>query len=58
MEQTPKADSFVFISGLFAFVSIAEVQAYVSLTAGIVAIVSGLCAIRYYLIKSKNKNDV
>lgn len=53
MKETPTADSLTAISGLMAFVSLAEVQSYVSITAGLVAIVSGLCAARYYLVKSK-----
>lgn len=41
------------LSGAFAFISIASVQPYLSAFASIVAICSGLCAIRYYIIKTK-----
>lgn len=54
MEQTPNADAFTFISGMGAIISIIDLQSYISIIAGLVAIVSGLCAIRYYIIKSKN----
>jgi uncharacterized membrane-anchored protein len=47
-------DSFLLLSGTTAFISLNIVQQYVSITAALVAIVSGLSAIRYYYIKSKN----
>jgi hypothetical protein len=41
------------LSGSFALISIASVQPYLSATASVVAICSGVCAIRYYIIKTK-----
>jgi len=41
------------LSGSFALISIASVQPYLSATASLVAIFSGVCAIRYYLLKTK-----
>jgi len=49
------AKPLVVLSGLSAYISIGTAQQFVSLLSGIVAIVSGLSAIRYYYIKSKNK---
>jgi uncharacterized membrane-anchored protein len=46
-------DTLLLISGSTAYISLNMVQQYVSITAALVAIVSGLSAIRYYYIKSK-----
>jgi hypothetical protein len=51
--QNKTADSFLLLSGTFAYLSLNVVQQYVSIVAAIVAIISGLSAIRYYYIKSK-----
>lgn len=53
MEQNKTGDTLFIFSGVTAYVSIGSVQQYVSITAGLVAIISGLFAIRYYIIKSK-----
>ena len=53
-----QADLSATISLLSAVVTISTVQPIVSLCAGLVAIVSGIFAIRYYYWKTKNlKND-
>jgi len=41
------------ITTLGAIISIVSIQSVVSICAGVVAIVSGIMAIRYYYIKSK-----
>ena len=46
-------DFFLLLSGLTAYISLSVFQQYVSIAAAFVAIGSGLCAIRYYIIKSK-----
>jgi len=51
--ENKTADSFLLLSGTTAFISLNIVQQYVSITAAIVAIISGVFAIRYYYIKSK-----
>ena len=53
MEPSKTGDTFLLLSGVLAYVSIGSVQQYVSITAGIVAIVAGIFSIRYYIIKSK-----
>lgn len=45
--------SLVTISLLFAYVSIAGLQPYLTAIASLVSIVAGLFAIRYYIKKSK-----
>ncbi len=54
-----QADIATLISISGAAVTISSIQPFVSLAAGLVAIVSGLFAIRYYHKKTKNikKND-
>jgi len=54
MTQHNLADTSASISILSAVVTISSIQPYVSLTAGLVAIVSGIFAIRYYYWKTKN----
>jgi hypothetical protein len=49
-----QADVSASISVLSAVVTISSVQPIVSLCAGLVAIVSGVFAIRYYYWKTKN----
>jgi len=41
------------MSAFGAYISLVSIESYVSITAGLVAIVSGIFAIRYYYIKSK-----
>jgi hypothetical protein len=53
MDQNKNGDTALLFSGISAYISIGAIQQYVSITAGIVAIVSGIFAIRYYIIKSK-----
>ena len=54
MTQHNLADASASISILSAVVTISSIQPYVSLTAGLVAIVSGIFAIRYYYWKTKH----
>jgi hypothetical protein len=54
MTQHNLADASASISILSAVVTISSIQPFVSLTAGLVAIVSGLFAIRYYYWKTKD----
>jgi hypothetical protein len=54
MTQHNLADTSASISILSAVVTISSIQPYVSLTAGLVAIVSGIFAIRYYYWKTKH----
>jgi hypothetical protein len=51
--QNKNGDTFLLLSGSTAFISLNIVQQYVSITAAMVAIISGVFAIRYYYIKSK-----
>jgi hypothetical protein len=48
------ADLSATISLLSAVITISTVQPFVSLCAGVVAIISGIFAIRYYYWKTKN----
>jgi hypothetical protein len=54
MTQPHLADASASISILSAVVTISSIQPIVSLGAGLVAIVSGLFAIRYYYWKTKH----
>jgi hypothetical protein len=54
MTQHNLADTSASISILSAVVTISSIQPFVSLTAGLVAIVSGIFAIRYYYWKTKD----
>jgi len=53
MTQHNLADTSASISILSAVVTISSIQPFVSLTAGLVAIVSGIFATRYYYWKTK-----
>jgi hypothetical protein len=58
MEHNGQANASATISILSAVVTISTIQPFISLCAGIVAIVSGIFAIRYYYWKTKKlKND-
>jgi hypothetical protein len=58
MEHNGQADLSATISILSAVVTVSTIQPLVSLCAGVVAIISGIFAIRYYYWKTKNlKND-
>jgi hypothetical protein len=54
MTQHNLADASASISILSAVVTISSIQPFVSLTAGLVAIASGLFAMRYYYWKTKH----
>ena len=54
MTQHNLADASASVSILSAVVTISSIQPFVSLTAGLVAIVSGIFAIRYYYWKTKD----
>jgi len=54
MTQHHLADASASISILSAVVTISSIQPFVSLTAGLVAIGSGLFAMRYYYWKTKH----
>ena len=55
MEEDRIIANFMLTSWMGATISIAPVQEIISLLSGLVAIGSGLFAIRYYYIKSKIK---
>lgn len=55
MHSDKLAPNFMFISMMGATLSIGLVQQIVSLISGIIAIGSGVFAIRYYYIKAKIK---
>lgn len=44
------------LSATFAWITAKDVQVYVSITAGLVAIVSGVFAIRHYYLSTKKLN--
>jgi hypothetical protein len=57
-EHSNQADIGTGISVLSAIVSISTIQPVVTLVAGLIAIVSGIMAIRYYYNATKKvKND-
>jgi hypothetical protein len=56
-DMAHQADVSASISVLSAVVTISSVQPIVSLCAGLVAIISGIFAIRYYYWKTKNIKD-
>ena len=58
MGENNKGNPLAIVSLLSASISIGKVQQYVSLFAGIVAIISGIMAIRFYYYKTKNTNNV
>ena len=51
--QNKTGDTLLLISGSTAYISLNIIQQYVSITAALVAILSGVFAIRYYIIRSK-----
>lgn len=53
MQQDNNGNPLTVLSCLAAFISVGTVQQYVSIAAGLVAIGSGIFAIRYYIIQSK-----
>jgi hypothetical protein len=54
MTNHAQGDISAGISILSAVVTISTIQPFVSLCAGLVAIVSGIFAIRYYYLKTKH----
>jgi hypothetical protein len=54
--QNKTGDTLLLISGSTAYISLNMVQQYVSITAALVAILSGVFAIRYYIINSKTSD--
>jgi len=56
MTHHTQADISVSISMVSAVITMSAIQPIVSLLAGLVAIVSGIFAIRYYYWKTKNIN--
>jgi hypothetical protein len=57
MTNHTHADISATVSILGAVVTVSSIQPLVSLCAGLVAIVSGIFAIRYYYWKTKHMND-
>ena len=58
MAHNTQADVSAGVSLLSAVITISTIQPIVSLLAGLVAIVSGIFAIRYYYFKTKDiKNN-
>lgn len=58
MAHNTQADVSAGISLLSAVITISTIQPIVSLLAGLVAIISGIFAIRYYYFKTKDiKNN-
>lgn len=57
MGNHTQADVSASISVLSAVITISSIQPLVSLCAGLVAIVSGIFAIRYYYWKTKHLKD-
>lgn len=55
MDQDNTGKPLMLLSWLSAYISLGTAQELVSLCSGIVAIGSGISAIRYYYIKSKLK---
>lgn len=57
MTHSNHADISATVSILSAVVTMSSIQPFVSLCAGLVAIVSGIFAIRYYYWKTKHMNN-
>ena len=57
MTHNTHGDISATVSILSAVVTISSIQPFVSLCAGLVAIVSGIFAIRYYYWKTKHMNN-
>jgi hypothetical protein len=53
VHNSNQSDLLTIVSGTSAFISIANVQPVVSLLASLIAIISGVYAIRYYIKASK-----
>lgn len=53
MPHSNQADTLTILSGTTAFISIVSIQPIFTLLASIVAIISGLFAIRYYIKAAK-----
>jgi len=53
VHNSNQSDLLTIVSGTSAFISVANVQPIVSLIASLIAIVSGVYAIRYYIKASK-----
>jgi hypothetical protein len=53
VHNSNQSDLLTIVSGTSAFISIANVQPVVSLIASLIAIISGVYAIRYYIKASK-----
>jgi hypothetical protein len=58
MDSDKNGQPLLLISWLSAYISIGSIQQIVSLGSGLVAIGSGIMAIRYYYIKSKKEKNV
>lgn len=57
MTHNAHGDISATVSILSAVVTVSSIQPFVSLCAGLVAIVSGVFAIRYYYWKTKHMNN-
>ena len=57
-QHSSQADTLTIVSGASALISIASIQPLFTLLASLVAIISGIFAIRYYIIKSKKAKKV
>jgi hypothetical protein len=53
VHNSNQSDLLTIVSGTSAFISIANVQPIVSLMASLIAIISGVFAIRYYIKATK-----
>ncbi len=53
VHNSSQSDLLTIVSGTSAFISIANVQPIVSLLASLIAIISGVFAIRYYIKATK-----
>jgi len=53
MPNSSQADTLTIVSGASAFISIASIQPLFTLLASLIAIISGLFAIRYYIKAAK-----
>jgi len=53
VHNSNQSDLLTIVSGTTAFISVANVQPVVSLIASLIAIISGVFAIRYYIKATK-----
>ena len=53
VHNSNQSDLLTIVSGTSAFISVVNVQPVVSLLASLIAIISGVYAIRYYIKASK-----